>query len=625
MFLKRIATEDEINVVTSFWQEILPYRYFKGFYKKVKRKFFFSNLDIKKIKIKGHRLIVKSSSLYYDEEKTNEIKGDILKSVASYGANPAMVEVSTKKENENHLNNIYNYCKTSFVPVAGIDTFCESDTKTDIFSLGLIKKSKVKKTKIKSGLNLVVIGEFTDINNPMKFNPEMQKRLADASFEINKNKLSRACQTCESGIFTAMVKLLQEKKWGVFVSADNLHKTNNDGHAWEYLTAKNPERLVFAVRNSRLVRFINVIDKYDIPFSIIGKVDKSKHFRVMHKGKLVVNLPKKLLFKPVLKINNFDINLPKHEVYNPKNENFEENFYKIINSESFKNQTFSTQCEKTLEWQTSMNIYETSELFFPKIKHYISSTINSNPLQIEQSPYTAGINLICDGVRRIIALGHKPIAFSVICNINFFKQGEVKRFDEVRKGVLHSAKKLKIKILNVNVVNTTTDSTFCVNVTGKRKFKEERILPYFQNRNQEKIYVIGKPDNIPAASYYQKITEENIRSYTDEVNIKFEKRLYKCVKKLQKKKLITGCVSVDKYGIFGALIKALKPQKTGFTWTNSKCDLNYLFNENESRLLVSTDNKEIEKVLTKHKVPFEILGETTNSEQIEINNITLHL
>ena len=627
MFLKRIATEDELNVITSFWKEILPYRYFKSFYKKIPKKFFFSNADVKKVKICGHRLIVKSSSLCHREKTSREIKGDILKTIASHGVRPAAVELSMNIDNKEVFEDIYNYSKESFVPITGFDTFCENDKKTDIFSLGLIKKRKVKKTKIKNGLNLVVIGEFTDVNNPMHFNAQMQKRLSDACFEILKKKLAKACQTCEAGVFTSMVKLLQNKNWGVFVSVDNLHKTSNDFQAWQYLTSKDPERLIFGVKNRKLVSFINILDKYEIPFSIIGKVDKSKHFRVMHKGRLVIDIPKKLLFKPVLKINNFDFQLPQQNIYLPKTDNFEENFNKIIDSKQFKNHSFKAFCESNLGWQTSLQYCDTTELFFPKAKHYISSTINSNPLQIEKNPYSAGKNLVCDAARRLVCLGHKPVAVSVICSVNFSKNGEVRRFDEVKNGILHSAKRLKMKILNVNVVDTLDESTYCVNVTGKRNTKKERFLPYFDKEKEEKIYVIGKPDNLPSTSYYQKTVEDSVFPYPDEVNMRFEKRLYKCIEFLQENSLITSSISVDKFGIFAALIKALKPNKKGFLWTNFKSDLQYLFNENESRVVISTNAKkdEIEQILTKHKVPFEVLGETNNSGMIEIGTIKRNL
>ena len=49
MSLKRFATEDEINVINSLWKEVLPYRYIKGYYNKLSKKFFFTNRDFKKM------------------------------------------------------------------------------------------------------------------------------------------------------------------------------------------------------------------------------------------------------------------------------------------------------------------------------------------------------------------------------------------------------------------------------------------------------------------------------------------------------------------------------------------------------------------------------------------------
>lgn len=619
MSLKRFATEDEINVINSLWKEVLPYRYIKGYYNKLSKKFFFTNRDFKKIKIKGHHFFIKSSSIIYEEDNIKELNGDALKAVTILGATPNIIELSTANKS-NIIQDFYEYGKATNANISGVEILDNDNFQTNIFTQCFLKKKEIRKSKIKNGLNIIVLGDFTDIEHQKNFNNELQKKLTDATFEITKNKLAIASQTCEKGIFNALAELLQKKKWGIYASLDNLHKTNNDSPAWKYLTAQNPERIIFAVKNRKLVRFLNIIDKYEIPFSIIGKVDKSKHITVMYKGKRVINLPKKILFKPILKINKFEYSKPKTEIFEPANDNFETNFYKIINDDFFKTKLVTNFNNENNSMPYIFN--ETTEQILPKIKHYISSTIHSNSLQISLCPYQAGKNLVCDATRKIVALGHKPLGISIICNINFSQKGEVQKFDEIKKGFVHSAKRLKLKILNVNIYNTTAESNFCVNVIGKRKNKKERCLPYFEK--PEKIYIIGRPDNLTASSYYQKITDNKVFPYVDEANMRFEKRLQKCIKQLQKKNLISACVSVDKFGITGALFKALTPKNMGFKWTNEHLDLHYLFNENQSRVLVSTD-KEIEPLLEKNKVPYYILGETNTSDLIEIGEIKINI
>ena len=622
MNLKRNATEDEIQVLNSLWKEMLPYRYLKSFYKRRFSKNTFSEKIHKKVKVKNHTIIVKPSSRIYKDDGI-VMNGDCLKNIVALGMKPNALSILSTQDNQSELNDIADYYNLAGVPVtnalfdtkegeSALQNF-EIPKRADIFCLSLKKSNKIKKQKVKSGYNIVIIGSETVTEGKINTDSFMQKKLIDASLEIVQRDISCASKTCNEGLFSAIVKMIKNKNYGIYINIDNLHKITPQAPAWQSLTASTPERLIFAVKDWKLVDFIKVVDKYEIPFSIIGKIDKSNFVKVVHKGNMVINLPKKIIFNPITKVNNTDyepVNYPVKREENLLNDNID----KILNNENFvsfynKFKTFDSIIgNKTCLYMTENGV---SELWYEDIKHYISTALHTMHLQFDFDPYLAGENLVNEAVRKIAAMGHTPIAISIICCLNFSKQGEVSRFEQARKGIFYAVKKLKIKLLNLDVTNDDKLSSVSVLAIGKAKRSNKILVPYFNNN--QNVYLIGKTENINSTSLYQSILDNNICTKIDTVDYKFEKKLKKLIKKLQKDSYISSCISVDRFGILGALYKALRANKLGMEMTVPLN--NFLLNEVQSRYLISS-NQDLFKILKKSKIPFIILGKTNNSNEI---------
>ena len=620
MKLKRLATEDEVQVLNSLWKEMLPYRYLKSFYKRRFSKNTFSEKIHKKVKVKGHTIIVKPSSRIYDNNII--MNGDCLKNIASLGMKPNALSILSTQDKQEELNKIADYYNTAGVPVTNAlfdtkegETHYDIDIpkRADIFCLSLKKSSKIKKQKIKNGLNIVIIGSETVTEGEMNIDSFMQKKLIDASLEITQKDISCASKTCNEGLFSAITKMIKNGKYGIYINVDNLHKTTPYASAWQLLTASTPERLIFAIKDWKLVDFIKVVDKYEIPFSIIGKIDKSNSVKVVHKGNMVINLPKKIIFNPITKVNNADyepLNLPQRRDDCPLDNNIE----KLLNNGIFvssydKFKIFDSIIgNKTSIFMTENGV---SELWYDDIKHYISTALHTMHLQFDFNPYLAGENLVNEAVRKIVSMGHKPIAISIICCLNFSKHGEVSRFEQARKGIFYAVKKLKIKLLNLDVTNNDKLSSVSVLAIGKAKKNNRVLVPYFsENQN---VYLIGKTDNTPATSLFQSVMDKNVISLPDTVDYKLEKNLRKLINKLQKDSFINSCISVDRFGILGALYKTLRANKLGFEFYTGLSD--FLLNELQSRYLISS-NHDIFKVLQKSKIPFMLLGKTNSSGEV---------
>ena len=192
-----------------------------------------------------------------------------------------------------------------------------------------------------------------------------------------------------------------------------------------------------------------------------------------------------MIFNPITKVNNIDyesVVFPKKKDEISINDNIDVILNNGIFTSSYdKFKTFDSLIgNKTSLYKTENGI---SELWFNDIKHYISTALHTMHLQFDFDPYTAGENLINEAVRKIVAMGHKPIAISIICCLNFSKPGEVSRFELSRKGIFHAAKKLKIKILNLDVTNDDKLCSVSVLTIGKAKKSNKILVPYFNNNH----------------------------------------------------------------------------------------------------------------------------------------------
>ena len=619
--LKRTATEDELQVLNYFWNIILPNRYIKGINKKLCKKYskdLFFEKCLNHIKIKNRKIFIKSIS----NSNNNAVLGVVKKSIVN-SVLPDGILISEENKNNDLLKEWGKYFYTCGIPVAGFDiNNSEKNERADIFSVSMPKISNIKKNKIKNSLNIVIVGSHTLKNDEEYINNAfLDKKLADLTLSLYREKLITASEDCEYGIFTAIIKLIRKHKWGMFVNLDNLHKSEPGLKAWEYLTSEGGERIIYAVPNRKLVDFLKFVDKYELDFSIIGKTDKSKSIRVVNNKQQVIHLNKKLILNPLNKICAEKISdSPEICVYG---ENIsEENIHNIIFSKNF---TAKKSAYKNFDGiignKTDFQLKDNgiAELWYPDIKSFISFAVHSNALQFKFDRYISAQNAVCEAVRKIIAFGHDPIGVYINCSFDFSNNTDKSKILDFINGIKHSSKKLKIKINNI-VFSSSPNEGFSIVVFGKKKKHNKLFVPYFENA--QKVYVIGKPDDIPATSLYQQVLGENIYPHPDSVNYKFEKRLLKCIKKLQKANLISAITPVDRFGIAGALAKSLSVKRLGFKCERHDFNLNYLFNEIQSRFLIAS-NKNIEQILKRYKIPFVMLGKTKTADFLEFDGLKI--
>lgn len=599
--LKREVTKDELQVLTDFWRNNIIPRAKKN-----------------NLRFGNNELVIKS----YSNDGIESFICCINKALSTTKTADALA-FSTNNLDKKYITEIGKYCNNVGIPVVNTE-FKNNDynKRFDVFSLTLSNKKVIYSNKIKNDAKIVIVEDKTDTNEKnleIKDLSFLQKKLINLTKEAQDNKIFLAVQSCEKGLFTNITELIKNKSWGAFLNLNNLTKTDNSIPAWQYLTYKSNKQLIFIIKNSKLMNFINLLDKYELKFSIIGKIDKSKKIKITDGNKQVININKKDLFNFKKYKNEKEEFIEERNNICPRKDITEENIQQILNDTAFKSKiNLFKNFNGYIGNRSSFLSYENSiaEMWYSKIKRYISYVIQSNDISMIFNPYITGQNSVCEAYRKLIAFGHKPIGIYVKINLNYDKKEDLKNIKMLEQGIEYAAKKLNIKITDIEYSNYQ-NTNFTIIGIGKKKKREKLFVPYFENA--QKVYVIGKLNNNTSTSLYQNIIDKSPCPNPDEINFKFEKKLLKCIKFLQKKNYINTIVPIDKFGIAGAIAKALYPKNLGFKSIKNNFSLNYLFNETQSRFLISTC-QDIEGLLIKRKIPFIFLGKTKTADFIEFND-----
>ena len=130
-------------------------------------------------------------------------------------------------------------------------------------------------------------------------NPFMEKKLIEACLEIFEQKLVTACQDCgAAGILSSTSEIAYKSGTGVEIDVSQIHIGDNSIQDFEIMLSETQERMLFAVKEENIRKIKNILDKYELAYSVIGKVTDDKHYIVKNCSKILADVPTEILVSP---------------------------------------------------------------------------------------------------------------------------------------------------------------------------------------------------------------------------------------------------------------------------------------------------------------------------------------
>lgn len=130
-------------------------------------------------------------------------------------------------------------------------------------------------------------------------NPFMKKKLIEACLEIFDQKLVVSCQDCgAAGILSSTSEVAFKSSVGVEIDLSKIHVADKSIKDSEIMLSETQERMLFVVEKDNIEKIENILDKYELEYSIIGKVTKDQNYVVKQNNKALANIPTKILVTP---------------------------------------------------------------------------------------------------------------------------------------------------------------------------------------------------------------------------------------------------------------------------------------------------------------------------------------
>lgn len=477
--------------------------------------------------------------------------------------------------------------------------------------------------------------------------PFTEKLLLEASLELIHSGVVVGMQDMgAAGITCSTSEMSAKDGAGMDINLDFVPVREENMSAYEIMLSESQERMLVVIEKGKEDVATEIFEKWDLNCVQIGVVTKGPNVKVSYQGKVVADVPANTLVlggdAPVYVRESKEPEYYKElRAYDFRNNLFEpEDFNQVlINLLSSPNITNKNWVYEQYDTQVRTNtmVMPGGDAAVVRIKgtsKALAMKTDCNGRYVYLNPYKGGMIAVCESARNVACTGAEPLAITNCLNFgNPYKPEVYHQFREAIRGIGDACKALNTPVTggNVSFYNESPDyAVYPTPTIGMVGLIED--IDYVTTSNfkyeGDTIAVIGKLDGNDhiGGSEYLKVTYDMVTGDAPEINIEDEKNLIDCILSITRDKLVNSAHDVADGGIAVAIAEACIINRT----LPLGCYVNIehgerldftLFNESQSRIVISLDSaneEKVKKACKKHNIGYKAIG-TVGGPHISIN------
>ncbi len=272
------------------------------------------------------------------------------------------------------------------------------------------------------------------------------------------------------GLATALSEMTALGNTGADIDLSKVHLREDGMTPYEIILSESQERMLFVIdpRGFDVIR--RIFEKYEIPYSVIGHVTNTGRLVAKFNGKIVIDLPSKLVARgPVIERK---ARKPKYidelkRIPPPSlPEDLEETILKLLSSPNIASKEWIfTQYDHEVGVRTIVKPGQgdAAVLRILNTNKAIAVKADANSKHTYLDPYNGAAGSLAEACRNVAAVGARPLAFTDNANFGSPENPEVFwQFKEAFRGLADMARGLGIPCVGGNVSFYNEDE-----VTGK--------------------------------------------------------------------------------------------------------------------------------------------------------------
>ena len=473
--------------------------------------------------------------------------------------------------------------------------------------------------------------------------PFTEKVLIECSLEIFAEDLVIGIQDLGgAGLSCATSELASGGSGGMEVELDKVPLRDPSLSPEEILMSESQERMCAIVEPSKIARFLEICEKWDVTVTVIGKVTDGDRLIITWHGEVIVDVPPRTVAhegpvynRPMAKPGYFDqLNAKVLDIPMPKNSSeIKAAILKLMSSANMADKSWVTsQYDKYVQGNTIQSQPQDSGMVRIDENSNLGVAISTdaNASWSYLNPYEGAKLALAEAARNIATAGAKPLAVTNCLNFGSPEDPAVMwQFAETVRGLADGCLEMGLPVTggNVSFYNQTGDvailPTPIIGVLGVIQDVRTRMPMSFHVAGLE-LYLFGETRADLAGSQWAYLHNER-GGQAPSANLKNEMSLIDLL--LDSQSLCKARHDVSQGGLTATLTEMVLENNIGATITLEGDLATALLSETPGRVVVAVQKENAPALLalaTKDKITVTKIGET-GGESLTINDVVMDL
>jgi phosphoribosylformylglycinamidine synthase len=421
----------------------------------------------------------------------------------------------------------------------------------------------------------------------------------------------------------------------------------------EILMSESQERMMAIVPKKHLRAFKKIVDKYEVEYSVLGKVIKKDRLLIEWGRQEIVNVPPRTVAhdgpvyeRPVelpkwqAALNADSVNARGLARANDNTTDLAAQFVQIVSSPNQADKSYITaQYDRYVGGNTALAYPDGAGMIrvSEETGLGVALSTDANGRYCQLDPYQGARLALAEAYRNVATSGAKPLAVTNCLNFGSPENPEVMwQFKQATTGLADGCLELGIPVTggNVSFYNQTGDvaifPTPVVGVLGVIDDVARRIPSGWQDEGNN-IYLLGITRDELDGSVWSEVVHDHLGGKPPVVDLDFEKRLAELLHGASLQGLVASATDLSEAGLAQALTESVLRFNMGArVWISELCErdgidrTSALFSESTGRVLVSVGREDDVKFVglcDARNIPVLRIGVTDNTGELEIQDL----
>ena len=461
--------------------------------------------------------------------------------------------------------------------------------------------------------------------------PFTEKLLLEACLELMSGDAITGIQDMgAAGLTSSAVEMAFKGEGGIELNLEQVPCREKNMSPYELMLSESQERMLMVLRPGAEQEAQRVFEKWELDFSIIGRVTDTGRMILKRTGEIIADVP----IKPLAEGLNYDRtwSAPADPGPSPLPSI---PFVPVLEA-LCSLLSCADLCSRKWIWEQYDHTVMADTVLGPGAdaavirihgtKKAIAVTSDCTPRYCESDPKKGGAQAVAECWRNITSVGAKPLAITDCLNFgNPEKSVVMGQFVGAIEGMSEACKALDFPVVsgNVSFYNETEDSNIppTPQIGGVGLLEDWRLgISLAFGPHCDHILLVGEGAGHLGQSLYVRQFLGKDLGPPPSVDLAIERRNGDFIRKIIGNGLVTACHDISDGGLLVALAEMCMAGVRGAN-LNFDEDVGSLFGEDQSRYLIATTSRDLEPISNAAKlanIPVRIIG-TVGGETLTLN------